>query len=473
MTVLRKILPLPHRHSISQQFAALFDGQERLIVQTSEFTFEERPAPSASYSSWASYRQLVLLASRHFPYMDGTPPRIDERGKRRLELGNQDSWWYEVSAFASRLGYRSIVQRFPDYKAANVSIIKDCLRRTQPPRYYRTDPGNDGHVIQLISQVLVDKSRRDQTMITPEIVSDVSNCGKEIKHRCGRLFESSFLADEGNLFYDYIYSTTYSSHKKYLTSFGVKRDIFHAFFGTIPEEFRAEVHSPISHQGHWQDPMEASATEYPSSGQALIRISQPSTPIAATSTIGPMMPGTTFSNVPRGSFLTVGSQYTISPIATPVSATFRPPIDFSEFTIGPWISQAADIGHDASDMHVVGQQDAEGDIPFADASRLLFRPNKRSKSSAFTVLSPTSNGRFKRRYADSQDTPSMITALNVSSRCYFVAQSNGKRLKMTAPVTVLEEARSDRLHAVVAVPQQRVPDLIHQFENQEESDEEL
>lgn len=119
-----------------------------------------------------------------------------------------------------------------------MSIIKDCLRRTQPPKYYRTDPGNDSHVVQLISQVLVDKSRRDQTMIIPEIVSDVSNCGKEIKHRCGRLFESSFLADEGSLFYDYIYCTTYPSHKKYLTSFGVKRNIFHAFFGTIPDEFR-------------------------------------------------------------------------------------------------------------------------------------------------------------------------------------------------------------------------------------------
>jgi hypothetical protein len=442
-------------------------------VQTSEFTFEERPASSASYSSWASYRQLVLLASRHFPYMDGTPPRIDERGKRRLELGNQDSWWYEISDFASRLGYRSIVQRFPDYKAANVSIIKDCLRRTQPPRYYRTDPGNDGHVVQLISQVLVDKSRRDQTMITPEIVSDVSDCGKEIKHRCGRPFESSFLADEGNLFYDYIYCTTYPFHKKYLTSFGVKRDTFHAFFGTIPDEFRAEVDSPISHQGHWQDPMEASATEYPSSGQALIRISQPSTPMAATSTIGPMMPGAAFSNVPRGSFLTAGSQYSMSPIATPVSTTFRPRLDFAEFTVGPWTSQTANIGHEASNIYVFGQQDTEGDIPFTDASRLLFGPKTKSKSSAFTVLSPTVNGRFNKRSADTQDTPSMISALNLSSRCYFVAQSNGKRLKMAAPVTILEEARSDRLHAVVAVPQQKVPDLIHQFENQEESDEEL
>jgi hypothetical protein len=56
MNILRQLLPLPQGRSISQQFAALHDGQEKLLFQTSEFTFEERPTPSVSYSSWASYR---------------------------------------------------------------------------------------------------------------------------------------------------------------------------------------------------------------------------------------------------------------------------------------------------------------------------------------------------------------------------------------------------------------------------------
>ena len=324
----------------------------------------------------------------------------------------------------------------------------------------------------MISQVLVDKSRRTQTIVTPEIVSDVNDCGQEIWYRCGRPFESSFQADEGNLFYDYIYCPTYPSHAKYLISFGVKQDMFLAFFGTMPDVFRAELDNSISYQDHWEDPLETSATEYTTSEKALIRIGQPGSPMAVTSTTERMVPGATFRDVPRRSFLTVGSQYSISPVTTSVSATFRPTIDFTEFSVGPLISQAANTGHGVSNMYLCGQQDADGDIPFTDASRLLFGPKKRSKSSGFTVMSPTVNGRFRKRNA-AQDTPSMVFALNLSSRCNFVAQSNGKWLKMAAPVIILEEARSDRLHAVVAVSRQKVPDLIHQFENQEESDEEL
>ena len=53
------------------------------------------------------------------------------------------------------------------------------------------------------------------------------------------------------------------------------------------------------------------------------------------------------------------------------------------------------------------------------------------------------NGRFRKRHADPQDKPYMISALNLSSHCYFVAQNSGKWLKMAAPVTVLEEGRSE------------------------------
>jgi hypothetical protein len=177
--------------------------------------------------------------------MGGTRPRIDKIGKRRMEYGEQKLWWCEVFALGLRLGYKRLVPNYPDQKAANVSIIKDCLHRTQPARYYVTDPKNDDRVVQLIGQVLVDKPRRTQMTITPEIISDVDDSGENIKHRCGRPHEHSFLADEGSLFYDYIYSTTYPSHRRYLTSFGIKRDMFHAFFATMPEELRPSLNHPM------------------------------------------------------------------------------------------------------------------------------------------------------------------------------------------------------------------------------------
>jgi hypothetical protein len=81
--------------------------------------------------------------------MGGTRPRIDKIGKRRMEYGEQKLWWCEVFALGLRLGYKRLVPNYPDQKAANVSIIKDCLHRTQPARYYVTDPTNDDRVVQL------------------------------------------------------------------------------------------------------------------------------------------------------------------------------------------------------------------------------------------------------------------------------------------------------------------------------------
>ena len=469
MTILRQLLPIPHGRSISQQFSALHNSQENLLVQTSEFTFEERPTRSASFKSWISYRELVLAAFRHFPFMGGKPPRTNTRGKRLLQYGEQKSWWCEIFALGSRLGYRRLVQKYPDHKAANASIIRDCLYRTQPARYYMNDPENDGRVVQLISQVLVNKTRRTQMTVTPKIVSDVDDCGWKIEHRCGRPFEHSFRADEGSLFYDYIYSPTFVPQGRYLTSFGVKRDMFLAFFGMMPDEFRASLEDTV--QEELREGLRE--TEVINDPQPLVQITKPCSTLETTYPVDYLATGSIFRNTQRRSYLTAVSQYSISPVETPSSARERSPINFTEFSIGPWASQAPNQRQETPSMYVFGQQDADGDVSFTDASQLLFRPKKRSQPSTFTVLSPAINGRFRKRYANPQDTPSMVDALQVSSHCYFVAQGNGKRLKMAAPVTVLEEARSDRLRAVIAVSRQNVPNLIKQFESQEESDEEL
>jgi len=54
-----------------------------------------------------------------------------------------------------------------------------------------------------------------------------------------------------------------------------------------------------------------------------------------------------------------------------------------------------------------------------------------------------------------------------------VARDNGKRLKLTAPTNILEDARSEKLQAVLKVRQPNVQELIRQFENYEEPEEEL
>jgi Protein of unknown function (DUF3723) len=82
--ILKKLLPRKCKGSLSQHFQALRNDQLNVKVQTSEFVFEERELSSSSHASWLTYRQLWLLALRHFPVMDGQAPRKD--------IGKHNTW---------------------------------------------------------------------------------------------------------------------------------------------------------------------------------------------------------------------------------------------------------------------------------------------------------------------------------------------------------------------------------------------
>jgi len=124
-------------------------------------------------------------------------------------------------------------------------------------------------------------------------------------------------------------------------------------------------------------------------------------------------------------------------------------------------------------MYVFGQQGGEQAISLAQASQFLFSMRTRVTEHTFAVLSPLENGRFRKRHANSRDQLSITTTLRLPSVSSFVARDNGKRLRLMAPTTILEEARLERLKAVVAVPYYNVQDLIRRFENYEDPEEEL
>lgn len=184
-------------------------------------------------------------------------------------------------------------------------------------------------------------------------------------------------------------------------------------------------------------------------------------------------PDESSNNARRDSNVTVESRYSSVPLPSPISAAMRSPIDLTELSIGPWASQGAESERVRPLMYVFGQQHQEADVPFTPASRLLFRRENKSNMSTFTALSPTTNGRFRKRQADPQDKLSMVSALRLPSDSLFMTRENGKRLKVTAPITILEGAQSERLNAVISVPRHKVWELIHQFENHEESEDEL
>jgi len=91
--------------------------------------------------------------------------------------------------------------------------------------------------VQAIRAILQGITGKEAATRVPELTSDYDDCGFDIANRCGNPFEKSFLADRQYFFLKYLYSeSTNITPKRYLTSFDVKRDIFHSFFGTVEGE---------------------------------------------------------------------------------------------------------------------------------------------------------------------------------------------------------------------------------------------
>jgi hypothetical protein len=80
--------------------------------------------------------------------------------------------------------------------------------------------------------VIISKIAHVKTVtITPKLTSDHDNCKPDILDRCSLPRTSALKADEGYLFFNYIYLTLYNTTpKRYLTSFAITQDFFHSFF---------------------------------------------------------------------------------------------------------------------------------------------------------------------------------------------------------------------------------------------------
>jgi Protein of unknown function (DUF3723) len=241
--ILKKLLPSKSKGSLSQYFHTLHSGQPNVKVQITEFTSEDRTL-SGSYASWLSYRMLWLFTLRHFPVMDGQAPRKDIGKQNTWRPGLEYQWSVGLSKLAIDNGYRRIRRLYRDHKAADISIIEDCVRRLRPSNYYKIDQEQMKRKVKLIYELIGDIAYAETVTNIPELTSNHENRRPDISDRCGRPRVSVLQADEGYLFFDHIYSTSYdTSPKRYLTSFAITRDFFHSFFGTAEDDL--DQHSPL------------------------------------------------------------------------------------------------------------------------------------------------------------------------------------------------------------------------------------
>lgn len=435
--ILKELLPENGKGSVSQQFRALHNRQANMKVQTSEFTSEDRTSPSGD-AFWLSYRQLFLFALRHFPEMDGQSPRKDAPKQNTPSSGIQQRWWHEISSLASECGYQGLRRKYRDRQAADARTVEDCVRIILPLKYYQIEPNRMRRIIQLNCQLMRDVPYAERRKVAPELTSDYDDCGSDITDRCGRPHDHSFQADQESLFIDYICSASYNTTaKRYLTSFAVKRDIFHSFFGSEEDELERQPRFESLRDTISKD---ENKSEVMGDVDHIDRNEE-----SNNGTIGPE---TAAIQLPSQRRLT--SENTVDMKDEDVRPSEqRPPI------------------------YVFGQQNHDGAVSLAEASRLLSKTRIGKGKPMFTVLSPLGGNKFHKRQADALDKNSMIAALQLPSNSHFVARDNGKRLKMTAPTAIIDAARSQQLQTVLVVGPSNVQELIRRFEDCNDSEEEL
>jgi len=394
---------------------------------------------------------MFLFSLRHFPEMDGQAPRKDVAKQSSPHPGIQRRWWHELSSLASESGYRGLRRKYQDRKAADAKAIEDCVRSILPPKYYQIDSTRMRRIVQLNCQLMSDVPYAEKMRVVPELTSEHDSCGSNISDRCGRPYDQSFQADQESLFLNYVYSNSYSRiPQRYLTSFAVKRDFFHSFFGSEENDLDREPRVESLRDDIAKD------EDGDKDGDDVMgdrdRITSNERIDAGTVN-------------PDDEDIQIAGHDLLTSVNLP---------DTKEENESQLQSSAP-----PPPMIIFGLQNQDRVASFTEAWRLLFRTRRDGKKRLFTVLSPMANNTFHKHQADSRDELAMVTALELPSDARFIARDKNKRLKMTPPTAILDAARSEQLQTVLMVRQPNVQALIRRFEDHvkpeepEEPEEEL
>ncbi|KAL8788265.1 MAG: hypothetical protein Q9213_001785 [Squamulea squamosa] len=234
--ILKMLLPKSSTRSVCQEFSRMHDGRCTLQVQLSERASELVHQPSAKDAHRQSYLQLWLYAMRHFPEMTGHAPRKDLLRTKPNVPKVEYIWWHGIANLARECGFENIVQAYPTVADADHRMAKDFLANVRPSPVFKISMDKASSYVQKLVEVIQCVGYEDETengTPDPRLCSESQECGADVSSRCGIPHEQSFQYDCKWLFMNYMVmdlSFESSASNKYLTSFGVKKAMFHRFF---------------------------------------------------------------------------------------------------------------------------------------------------------------------------------------------------------------------------------------------------
>lgn len=233
-TIMRALIPSKTNHSIYRSLAdcsaAALGGRVQVEVQRGVW---QEIQTGVRLTTRLAYLQLWLYCMRN------CVRARKNAGRPKPESDFNQHWRPLLGQLAARVGYDS----------AEVRKLKENDPFEKAVRAFVLNTGIDGlevnevdQPVQDICNILQGISRSDlQVDDMPQVVSD--EIEEPLSHRCGRPFDLSHQKDRPYMYLKFMCGPVTRENGRYLSSFGVKRDIFYAFFGKINIDYDAVQHN--------------------------------------------------------------------------------------------------------------------------------------------------------------------------------------------------------------------------------------
>ena len=243
-TIMRALVPLTTKNSLWQSFAKCCEkvaADGKAVVEVRPDTWQEVHV-GGPLAVRLVYLVLWLFCHRNFPYMLAVQPRKDA-GQPKPRYETNQRWWALLGQLAARLGVESheiqaLKDQDPFQDAVRTFVLSAGLGEAGRCGGELDQPVQD--ICNILRRVSRSRTQTGDTL--PAIATD--DVEEPLSHRCGRPFDLSYRRDRPYMYLKYMCGSAPRETGRYLSSFGVKLDIFQAFFGSVSVDFDSAEPNP-------------------------------------------------------------------------------------------------------------------------------------------------------------------------------------------------------------------------------------
>ena len=230
--IMKILLSLDCKTLIHEKFFDLHNNQKHWKKKIAENNFDRfecsqrQDETSGDMTHWKTYHQFWMFALRYFSEMTKYSSWKNASKSKPLHQNIEKLWWYDITKLANACEYKNIQISYNITHHAEIEMTKIFFSVIRPALFAFSKKESSTFAEKIIRFVNLHRNSSVKAFIIFR-----NYCENDIVYRCDISFENFFKINQKTLFWNNIYVK--NRIEKYLTSFAVKRNIFHVFFETL------------------------------------------------------------------------------------------------------------------------------------------------------------------------------------------------------------------------------------------------